>query len=82
MSTDKNVTAGTQKPWSEGGKEESLDRMDITMTHDELETLIGPAADAIRKAGFVIVPRKWRHRVIAVLDQPVLDQMRERQAHE
>jgi len=55
--------------WNEGGKEESLDRMEIQMTHDELLGAIGEAAAAkIAEAGFVLVPRKWREDVFRTLD--------------
>lgn len=54
-------------PWNGGGKEECLDYMAITMSHQELENLLGESAKIIANAGFVLVPRKWRDNALDAL---------------
>jgi hypothetical protein len=45
-------------------KQEYLERMNITMSHDELAAALGPAYQQIVDAGFVMVPKRWREEVI------------------
>jgi hypothetical protein len=50
--------------WANGGMQEVLAAIDITMTHDDLVAALGPAVfKTITDAGFVLVPREWRERV-------------------
>lgn len=56
------------KPWNEGGKEDCLQRGNITMSHDDLlAQLPTGAADIIAAAGFVLVPKQWREEVFEAL---------------
>ena len=55
-------------PWHEGGKEGSMERFGVTLTHDDLCGVLGPVAvNLIESAGFVLVPRTWRESVFRAL---------------
>jgi hypothetical protein len=54
-------------PWNNGGKQACLERMNITMTHDELAAALGSTYREIIDAGFVMVPKKWREDVMTAL---------------
>jgi hypothetical protein len=50
------------------GKADILARGDITMSHDDLLSVLGSdAAAKIADAGFVLVPRKWREDTFLAL---------------
>jgi hypothetical protein len=54
-------------PWNNGGKQAVCASAGIAVTHDELAKAIGPAYQQILDAGFVLVPKQWRERIIAAL---------------
>lgn len=57
--------------WNEGGKEESLDRFGVSMSHADLESALGTeVTKTIEDAGFVLVPRRWRDGTLASLSAP------------
>jgi hypothetical protein len=64
----------SDKPWNEGGKEKHFDHAGITMTHDELVMELDGWHQKIVDAGFVMVPKSWRDKVMKVLsDRSVLN---------
>jgi hypothetical protein len=50
---------------------DTLDRMKITRTNDELRDLLGQTVcRLIDESGFVLVPRQWQNDVMAALTHP------------
>jgi hypothetical protein len=59
-----------EPPWSEGGKERCLHKMNIGMTHDELAEYLGDTVmRVIQDAGFVLVPKQWREDTFSALHE-------------
>lgn len=55
------------KSWNDGGKEDCFDRLEISVTHDELVASIGAVYHEITNAGFVLVPKRWRDDALKAL---------------
>ncbi len=54
--------------WNARGREVAFDRLEISMSHEELvNSLPREAVERIDLAGFVLVPKSWRERVFKVL---------------
>jgi hypothetical protein len=51
--------------WNEGGRDECYERLEITMSYEELwHQLSVESRKLIEDAGFVLVPKSWRDRVL------------------
>lgn len=51
-----------------------FDKMNITVSHDDLLAQLGPdAVEKIKLAGFVLVPKVWRTNAFKALTSPTLE---------
>jgi hypothetical protein len=57
-----------RQDWANGGIERLLAHNNLTMTHNQLEAVLGPeTVKVITDAGFVLVPLIWRTRIFKSL---------------